>query len=319
MLRVFVAFMVMSLCSLSTAMTTTIGSTHSKITHVIYITIDGSRWQDIFNDHSYFQKTWMKHAKHAIFYGAPDGETTMEVASIPISLPSYQSQMGGAVQSCGGNECGRIQQVTLLENIMHQLHVDKKEVAVFASWNEIALASESVLDTVYVNAGNAPANDPITEHPDEVMLRLNRAQDRDNPGGGDRYDTYTFAHAFHYLKKYQPRFLWISLNDTDEMAHENNLPKYHEALVFADDAIDQVITTLKQLHLMKETLVIVTTDHGRGDGEYWTTHGIEHPESKRTWAFVINGELTSTSKDNNFTHYSTLSIRPTIEAALGLQ
>ena len=73
---------------------------HSEIKRVIYITLDGVRWQDVFKTHSYLPIFWGKYAKNAEIYGEPGSNRTMEAASVPISLPSYQSQMTGVVTQC---------------------------------------------------------------------------------------------------------------------------------------------------------------------------------------------------------------------------
>jgi hypothetical protein len=290
----------------------------TNIKHVIYITFDGTRWQDVFNDHSYFQKLWQSYSQQVIFYGAPNSQSTMETATIPVSLPSYHGQMAGSVQPCDGNECGRIQVQTFPENILHTLKLTKKDVVTFSSWPEIGLSVESVMGTTLANTGNQPMIDPITQKPDAVMLNINNQQAADHPDGSDRYDKYTFAQAIHYFEKHQPTFMWISLDDADESAHEKDLLRYHQTLYFYDNALDTLFKTLKKLGVDKNTLVIVTTDHGRGNGDRWDTHGVEFPESKQTWGFVMNGELLPISQDNAGIHYSTLSIRPTIESALGV-
>ena len=160
--------------------------------------------------------------------------------------------------------------------------------------------------------------DPETQKSDNVMADLNEKQKSDHPAGADRFDKYTFAQSLHYLEKFQPRFMWISLGDADTQAHHNNLAGYHTALMAYDDYLDTLFTTLARLHIDKETLVILTTDHGRGNGIDWTSHGPSYPESKQTWGFAMNGELKPVAQDGDFARYSTLSIRPTIEAALGV-
>ncbi|MBA3661943.1 MAG: alkaline phosphatase family protein [Gammaproteobacteria bacterium] len=289
-----------------------------KITHVIYITLDGTRWQDIFMDHTKFPKLWSLYANQGTFYGAPNSGHTMEVASIPVSLPSYHSQMAGKVQLCENNDCGRIQVETLAENILHRLELNKKEVATFASWPSIALSVEHIPKTTYVNAGNLPVYDPETEQADATMHNLNEQQMLDHPHNKDRYDKYTFAQALHYFEKYHPQFLWISFDDADDAAHAGDLKRYHQALSFYDESLDTLFVKLKQMKLDEQTLVIVTTDHGRGDGKNWTHHNNHYPESKKTWAFVRNGVLKPSTQEGRNNHYSTLSIRTTIENILSI-
>lgn len=288
------------------------------ISHVIYITLDGVRWQDVFEDRIYFQNLWNKHANNGIFYGAPDSDTYMEVASIPVSLPSYQSQMAGAIQLCGTNLCGRITVETLPEKLIHALQLTPREVATIASWPTIDFATQHIAGTSYSNSGNIAVTDPITQTEDDEMREINKKQIYDHPRNEDRYDRYTFAHALHYFEKYKPAYLWISLAQADEAAHAANLEEYHASLKEYDVEIDRLISRLKALNVYDKTLIIITTDHGRGNGKHWTDHGPFYPESKRTWAFVLNGELTQIGEKLGKRYYSTLSIRPTIEKALGV-
>lgn len=312
-------FLVIAFClSISAYAADPASSSPQPITHVIYITLDGTRWQDIFLNKNILKKFKAKYAAQGHWYGEPGSNTTMEVASIPTSLPSYLSQMAGEVRPCDDNDCGRIRVMSLAETLKEKMGWPKKDVATFANWNKIRMAVEHVPGSTYVNAGNAPVNDPVTGKPDRFMARVNKLQAEHPEDVVDRLDTYTFAQAMHYWNKYQPRFMWLSLGDADEAAHALDLHWYYRVLAFYDDALDQIFTTLKKSGLDKSTLVIITTDHGRANGKLWTEHGKKYPESKQTWAFVMNGTLKPVSTGRNITHYSTLSIKPTIESAFGI-
>lgn len=293
------------------------GQFPNHISRVVYVTLDGVRWQDFFN-HDRFPIFWKKYAKHAAIYGRPNSKKTMEVASIPVSLPSYRSQMAGAVQPepCSDNECGPISVVTFPEELVKQSGFNKRDIVSISSWELSDNATESVAGTIFSNNGTRPMYDPDTGVADPIMADLNQQQAAHYPGDDTRPDKYTFAQALHYLEKYQPHFMWILLGDADDYAHDGNLKSYQQTLTDNDRALDQLMTTLKKLHLARETMIIVTTDHGRGNGENWTEHGEEYPESKQTWAFVLNGNLIPASREGDIYHYSTLSIRPTVEAVL---
>src|SRR5262249_53965816 len=147
-----------------------------------------------------------------------------------------------------------------------------------------------------------------SHRPDTIMNILNHEQETDHPEyKPNRYDKYTFLQAMHYFEKYQPRFLWVSLVNADDEAHFAHLNQYHQLLSYYDDALDGLFNTLKLMNLEKNTMVIITTDHGRGNDENWTSHGAEYPESKQTWAMVMNGELQAVGHDGDVYHYSTLS------------
>lgn len=297
--------------------TTVVPLKQQKIEHVIYLTLDGVRWQDVFFDHRALPIFWEKHAAHGSPYGKPNTSSVIEVASIPTSLPSYQSQMSGSVQPCFSNNCGRIRVETFPERLVLS-GFKKKEVATFSSWVTIWDAVEHQVGTTYVSAGNMPVYDPDTHVADPTMAMLNKKQRDLMPTKDDRLDIYTFAQALHYLEAYRPRFLWIALGDADLAAHVRSRALYYLALSFYDNMIDQLFTRLKQLGIEDKTMVVLTTDHGRGNGPNWSEHGPQFPESKKTWGFVFNGQLVPTAHFDGFDYYSTLSVRPTIESTFGI-
>ncbi len=287
---------------------------NNKIEHVIYITLDGIRWQDVYQTQHYFPRLWSEHAKQLTFYGLPDSHTIMETTSEPHALPSYQAQMAGSLQPCHNNKCGHIQVKTLPEFLVDQLHFAKKDVAIFSSMPEISEVIETNLGTTFSNIGNRSMLDPVNHQADNIMAILNHEQRMNHPvNDAHRYDKYTFAQALHYFEKYQPKFLWISLTNADDEAHLGNHTRYHQLLNYYDDALHGLFLSLKTMKLDKNTMVIVTTDHGRGNNENWTSHGSNLPESRQIFAFVMNGKLEPANIEDGVEYYNTLSIRPAIE------
>lgn len=289
--------------------------TPTKINHVIYVTFDGTRWQDIFIDKR-LPIFMSKYEDRVEWYGMPGTDRTIRTASIPISMPSYQSQTSGYVQPCLNNECPRVNVETMQERLLKEFNFDRKNVATIAGWPVITNSVESTYGVTFSNCGNEALTDPDTHVADEVMQKLNDEQAADQPQDHNRWDKYTAAQALHYFEVYQPKFLWISLTDADDAAHAADLDAYHATFDLYDNFLDKLFTLLDKLNISDSTMVIVTTDHGRGHGKYWTSHGPQFPESKRTWAFVYNGELKPIGQDGAIMRYSTLSIRPTIENAL---
>lgn len=284
--------------------------------NVIYITLDGVRWQDFFNRETFFITLWREYGANAEIYGGELPGRHMETASVPISLPSYQTQMTGNVGPCADNYCGRVLNETFPEQLKSKLRLKKSNIAVFSSWAPIDLACQHVPETIFSNAGNIPVYDPDDFTADEVMKVLNDQQMKDPHPNTNRRDRYTFLQAMHYFEKYQPKFLWISLVNADDAAHAVDLKLYQSMLHFYDEALGQLLLYLKSKNLFEKTLVIITTDHGRGNGDDWVRHGPMYPESKKIWAFVINGQLEKDSVNNTQPFYSTRSIRGTIEKYL---
>ena len=278
---------------------------------VIYITLDGTRYEDVLIHHPDFKALREKYAAQLKLYGLVNVADSIQVASIPLSLPSYESQMAGSVQDCFNNECPRIGVETFPEELVSRLRLPAYKVAAFASWAAIENALQHIPETVYSNTGNKEAVDPLTGVPDALMAQINAQQKIHQYDENNRYDRYTVALAMHYFKKYQPRFLWMSLQDSDEEAHQGHRQAYDHALSFFAKSLDALFTQLAQ-EPNKRTLVIVTTDHGRGKGKYWTQHGVLYQHSRYTFALILNGELLP---DENG-QYTTLSIRPTVIKAL---
>lgn len=297
--------------------------------NAILVTLDGVRWQEFFHGIDaqlggttaagtpIFSSFWSELATESIVFGDRRSADDLIVANTElISLPAYQSIMAGSVQDCLTNHCGRVRTETLQERLVRELNLRKTDVATIASWDRIADAVESREGVSFVNAGLIPLDDQ-TQDPE--LNALNRQQVKDSPPWDNaRYDKYTFAHAMRYLKTHRPRFMFISLNDSDELAHRGQYQSYIKTLHLYDRWIKELVMTLKGMgDYGANTTLIVTTDHGRGDGSSWTEHGARFPEAKYIWLFG-RGPFIQQNRATFGSGYSHLDIRPTIEAALGL-
>jgi bisphosphoglycerate-independent phosphoglycerate mutase (AlkP superfamily) len=240
-----------------------------------------------------------------------------------ISLPAYQSIMAGRTTACRSNSCGRVEFETLQEKIRNELKLKKTDVATIASWEEIANAVELREGQTFVNAGLKEIQEGRLS---SATAALNKKQRDEAPAWGGRKDEHTFAQAVNYVKNNKPRFLFISLNDSDEWAHKGNYPQYVSTLKGYDEKIKTLFDTLSSMGAYgQSTTVIVTTDHGRGNGNYWTDHGRGSPESKYFWIYgknlskrerIVGAPTEVASNGGGYTH---LDIRPTIEKLMGLK
>ncbi len=82
----------------------------------------------------------------------------------------------------------------------------------------------------------------------------------------------------------RPRFAFISLGDTDEYAHADRFDAYQSALSRADDFIGRLTTLLDGWTERGENAVLmVTVDHGRGQGREFLAHGGGIRGSENVW------------------------------------
>ncbi|MGK5084786.1 alkaline phosphatase family protein [Bdellovibrionota bacterium FG-1] len=312
---------------------------HTPTPNVILLTLDGVRWEEVFQGVDPGQSLDSNPKVFDFLLGTLSQEGFLvgdrsrgEIVNVgnraQNSLPGYQSIMGGATQPCETNACGRIKVETFPERIVQDLGLRTDQVATIASWEKIALAAEHVEGTTFVNAGNRPFQLPSGPDPEIEALNQQQAQDP-TPWAYARFDKYTFAHALHFLKKERPRFLFIALNDSDEWGHKGKYEKYLATLRQQDSWVKELVTTLNGMgDYGAQTTLIITTDHGRGDGNDWNEHGSGYKDSKSVWIYG-RSPYTRTVQARAGTHthsripaskpaYSHLDIRPTIEAIFGL-
>ncbi len=296
--------------------------------NVILLMLDGVRWQEVFRTDKtglLFKHLFQEHLAEGQIFGNVDKDAAMTVSnSALLSLPAYQSIMSGETQPCSGNGCGRLGVETFQERAVSELKLNRLKVATIASWDKIPDAVEHVEGATFVNAAYDKLNDGTY---DPEFEAINEAQVKDPaPWDGARFDRYTWAHSMHYLKKHHPRFLFISLDDSDEWGHKNEWDNYLASLRQYDNWIHELIQTLQGMgEYGANTTLLVTTDHGRGDGEMWGQHGWLWPECKYVWLYGRPARVNSTfntstivDDETSEAKYSHIDIRPTIEVGLGL-
>ena len=85
-----------------------------------------------------------------------------------------------------------------------------------------------------------------------------------------------------------PRYLFAAFNDSDEWAHIGSYRRYIAAIRAQDGYIRSIVRAREAVATPANrgrTLYIVTTDHGRGRGRWWKSHG-RVPGSQYIWALL---------------------------------
>ena len=138
------------------------------------------------------------------------------------------------------------------------------------------------------------------------------------PGYDDfRPDRFTAELAVSYVAEAQPRFLFVSLGETDEYAHHNRYGAYLEALHFADAMVGRLRSTLRRLERGgTPTALLVTTDHGRA--YHFTDHGSKWPESSRSFLFAAGSLISARGRLAGAKRARLADLAPTVRAISGL-
>ncbi len=290
--------------------------------HVILVTLDGVRIQELFGGMDsivsavdslsgiprierlradYWRATpqerrralmpffWDSLVPRGILLGDPARGSRVTISNgHGFSAPGYEEILTGEPQAdVTTNDRVRYGHETVLEFARRRLRLRQDQVAVFASWENFREYSASQPEAIFVNAGYdtlPPA--PVSAEMRRLWVLQNRALAM---WEGSRLDAFTGAMALAYLRRYQPRVLYVAMNDTDDLAHSRRYDRVLDALHSLDGFLRELWTTAQSLSAYRgRTTLIVTTDHGRGlTPADWTDHGEAVPGSANIWLAVI--------------------------------
>jgi predicted AlkP superfamily pyrophosphatase or phosphodiesterase len=237
-------------------------------------------------------------------------------------LPGYRGILSGEFEDrCKGNDCANIDRETIFDGLFERGFA-REDLAAFTSWDRLGRALERHPGRIArdVEHGAYPVLDPSPEERAEAEA-LAQSDRADHPVWGSRRDRYTYALARLYLANHRPRFLYISLLDSDEYGHLGQYRDYADALLRYDGWIAELRTDLREMGEYGEnTSIVLTTDHGRGAGLFWSSHGKMFPSSYRTWAAVIPSDRLrqAGAVPRIAEKYTQLDFRPTLETLLGV-
>ncbi|MBS1961890.1 MAG: alkaline phosphatase family protein [Bdellovibrionales bacterium] len=303
--------------------------------HLLFITLDGVRPDEFFD--CAFVKDLAKSGCSFPNLFAEVRAKRFEVAGMVVgntrrrSLPGYQSIYSGKNQdaTCRDNDdCAQVPTQTWLEHIRYARGLMPYQVASIASWNKMPIAVEKVPGIITVNAGIVDMMDPRSPDlsvPKELELESRWQGEKmylprwENA----RDDRFTFRYAQWYLTTIKPDVLAVGFLNSDELAHEDDFSGYKKQLRTYDGYIKTYLQDLKDSGLYDNTIVFVTTDHGRGSGFFgyaFQGHGPEWylDHSAVTWAAIsvpprLGAEWASIRKRYERRLLTQLDIRPIVE------
>lgn len=300
--------------------------------NVILITLDGVRFQEI-NDGIRFPRK----------AGEPRGRELLPKLKARVnrgeafhfgmwisnwaglSQPGYRSILSGEFEDrCKENTCANIDRKTIFDDLYDQGLKRPGELAAFSSWDVIGKTIESQPGRIVRNISLQDYEEEgLTPSEQATINDINAKMKTDLPKWhGSRYDKYTYELSKFFIQKHLPRFFYMQFVDTDEWAHAKSYKGYVRGIRDFDEQLEGLIQMLDQMGEYGEnTSIVITTDHGRGRGLFWTKHSREFLSADRVWAFVIPSKhLLKTKRVRERWQFvrSHIDIRPTVETLLGL-
>ena len=274
----------------------------SPAQNLILVTLDGVRWQEMFRgldprlaaSEEYNQLG----ATLTELFGASEGATSAErvfpflhevvfqqgsvignrdagsCARVTnpwyFSYPGYNEILTGAAdRSIDTNAATPNPNVSVLEWLNEQEAFAGK-VAVFASWDVFPAILNVERSGLPVNVGLPAAPETAFE---ETLVQLQ--QDLPTLWPTVRLDGFTHHYALSHLQNHHPRVVYIAYGETDDFAHEG----HYEQVLMAANRTDRFLRELWDFvqsdpQYRANTVLLITTDHGRGEEpvETWQHH-----------------------------------------------
>jgi hypothetical protein len=291
-----------------------------KVENLVIITLDGMRWQEIFGgidstivkDQKFNQKSaeyifkkyggndplesrkklmpflWTTLQQKGQIFGNRQYENYVNVSNpYWVSYPGYSEIFCGMVDtSINSNKLVNNPNINFLE-IINQNAAFKNRVVAFGAWN----AFPYILNTDRNHIPLSSAFNPIVQNPsnrDELIHSMLR-QSFKPFNEGECLDVFTHFQAMEYLKIRKPKVIYIGYGETDEWAHAGKYKYYLDAANQTDNWISEIWNYIQNEPTYKDnTLLFITTDHGRGVKELWTDHNNKVSGADQAW-FAIYG------------------------------
>jgi hypothetical protein len=132
-------------------------------------------------------------------------------------------------------------------------------------------------------------------------------------------DSFTARAAIDYVKRDQPRALYIAFGETDEWAHDGRYDCYLRAARSVDRFIQRLWETVQSTSAYRDkTTIIVTTDHGRGSGpQSWRDHSAKVEGAENIWIAIIGPDTPPLGERANCASVTQSQVAATVAAALG--
>jgi len=317
---------------------------------LILITFDGLRWKEVFRgaDSSKLfpkiEKTkdsawraqrlwastsnerrkklmpflWETIATKGQVYGNRDLNSKVNVTNqYWFSYPGYNEIFTGYGDSIiNSNDYPANPNITIQEFVNKQPGYEGK-VATFASWAAFNRIMNEDRCGFPVNAGY----EAVTDQPNAAEQALSDVQFMFPKvfGRSERPDGITFMLAKEYLKKNHPKFLQISFIETDAYAHRDSYEYYLESAYVNDSMIRNIWNLVQSDPFYKDqTTIIITCDHGRGEGAEWKNHARRIVEADQVWMAVMGPGIKPLGETKEIQIYQN-QFAQTMAALLGLQ
>jgi hypothetical protein len=297
---------------------------------VVLVTLDGVRWQEVFRGpdpglsgeapggrvedrrRALMPFLWGRVAAQGQLFGNQDRGSRVAVANpFRVSYPGYHELLCGfASPVIHDNERIPNPDPTVLEWLQSRPGFAGR-VAAYTSWDAFPAILNGPRSRIHIDAGTPPPARP-------TLLQRLRAEALP-PWRDSVFDAFVFHGALQYLEAHDPRVFYLALGDTDEWAHAVRYDRYLDAIRRSDRWLSELWEALSaQPGWSGRTSLIVTTDHGRGDGpDGWGRHGAEVPGAENVWVALLGAGVPALGERRDHEPLSLAQVAATVGTLAG--
>jgi len=236
-----------------------------------------------------------------------------------FSYPGYSEILTGQPQpDVLSNDLVRYPHETVLDYIHRKLGLGLTEVAQIGSWDGFKMAASRADGTFFMHGAFEPVPAALSTPEMDVLAALRGEvmevwEESSN-------DTLTFRIALAYLRKHQPRVLWLGLGQSDDWAHARRYDLVLEYLHLVDSQLAELWRTLQSLDRYRDrTTLIITTDHGRGRTPVdWIDHDTGIQGSQDIWIAILGPDTPAMGEASDFPDVTQSDVAATMLQYLGL-
>ena len=320
-----------------------------KAENVIVVTLDGFRWQELFDgaDESFMDAKqggvkdisglkkqylrditaarrdalmpffWGTVAKSGQVFGNPAKKAAAKITNgLKFSYPGYSELFCGVADPRIDSNAKKPNPNLSVLEFLNGRPAFKDKVEVVCTWDVFPSIFRSKESGLRVHAGWEPiAGDKLTER-EKTLNETMAALPRYWPDNA--YDVFTTGAAKSALERRKPRVLYIGLGETDEWGHGRRYDLYLDAANKSDRFLAELWAWVQNDPQYKDkTALLITTDHGRGSTRAdWTDHGKGVTGAEYIWAAVI-GPDTPAAGEREGVEITQSQVAATVAALVG--
>lgn len=263
---------------------------------------------------------WNTLAPAGMVLGNPSRGSVVTVRNDQwFSYPGYSEILTGQPQpEIKSNDLVRYPHETVLDYIRRELDLKPTEVAQIGSWDGFKMAASRKDGTFFMNGSHEriPAELSTPEMDQLAALRTQVMEVWEESSN----DMLTARIAFAYLRKHQPRVLWLGLGQTDDWAHARRYDRLLDCLHLTDQLLGELWRTVQSIERYRDrTTLIITTDHGRGRTLVdWVDHDAGIEGSQDIWLAILGPDTPALGEARDVQRVTQSDIAATMLQYLGL-